>query len=279
MRGRGGPSWNSTIASARQRVLVLRSSQRTVQPKAASGAEFVARRGLLLKPRRRAKSEPLAALIGHGLCSCPRAGMQQYPQSRQPGETAPKKHVISIEAQIGAGKTTVLNKLREEFPDLAQVPEPVDRWEETGLLLAMYNGLVNRAVFQQMALVTRASDLTAALREHDWVITERSPISDRFVFAAANMEEGSWEYESYMETYRSVTKMMPDYVWHQIQLTVDQQELDFRVAVRARKSETATDALPTWYNEKIRRLHDDSTARRLLATRRDRRKWVQRSRC
>ena len=69
------------------------------------------------------------------------------------------------------------------------------------------------------------------------------------------MEEGSWEYESYMETYRSVTKMMPDYVWHQIQLTVDQQELDFRVAVRARKSETATDALPTWYNEKIRRLH------------------------
>lgn len=191
----------------------------------------------------------------------------QQSRSRQFGEPGPEKHVISIEAPIGAGKTTVLNKLLEEFPDLAQVPEPVDRWEETGLLPAMYHNLVNRATFQQMALVTRAADLTAALREHDWVITERSPISDRVVFAAANMEEGSWEYESYMETYRSVAKMVPDFAWHQIQLAVDQQELDFRVAVRARKSETATDALPTWYNEKIRKLHDALYASPLAATR------------
>jgi deoxyadenosine/deoxycytidine kinase len=39
-----------------------------------------------------------------------------------------KPLLISIDGNIGAGKTTVLNALREACPDLHLVKEPVQEW-------------------------------------------------------------------------------------------------------------------------------------------------------
>ena len=38
--------------------------------------------------------------------------------------------VISIEGNIGEGKSTLLYKLKEIDPNLNYVPEPVDKWLE-----------------------------------------------------------------------------------------------------------------------------------------------------
>ena len=52
-----------------------------------------------------------------------------------------KQLVLSIEGNIGIGKSTLLGLLRERYAQDASVvfvDEPVDLWEKSGLLQAMY---------------------------------------------------------------------------------------------------------------------------------------------
>lgn len=97
--------------------------------------------------------------------------------------------VIFLEGNIGAGKTSLLKALGEQFGDKVRiVEEPVDLWEDSGLLEDCYDGLVSRATFQYVALATKTAALAEALREtpsDKLIIAERSPFSDAGVFAKA----------------------------------------------------------------------------------------------
>ena len=39
------------------------------------------------------------------------------------------KKIFSIEGNIGAGKTTIINHLKQLFPDVYLVEEPVSEWQ------------------------------------------------------------------------------------------------------------------------------------------------------
>ena len=70
------------------------------------------------------------------------------------------------------------------------VDEPVQLWEQHGLLSAMYSGMLSRVAFQQAALVTRGAALQKALATGaKLIITERSVVSDRACFAKVNLAE------------------------------------------------------------------------------------------
>ena len=101
--------------------------------------------------------------------------------------------VIFLEGNIGAGKTSLLKALGEHFGDrVCIVEEPVDLWEDSGLLEDCYDGLVSRATFQYVALATKTAALAEALREtppDKLIIAERSPFSDAGVFAQAFLTE------------------------------------------------------------------------------------------
>ena len=101
--------------------------------------------------------------------------------------------LIFLEGNIGAGKTSLLKALGEHFGDRVRiVEEPVDLWEDSGLLEDCYDGLVSRATFQYVALATKTAALAEALREtppDKLIIAERSPFSDAAVFAKAFLEE------------------------------------------------------------------------------------------
>lgn len=101
--------------------------------------------------------------------------------------------VVFIEGNIGAGKTSLLKELGEHFGDRVRtVEEPVDVWEESGLLAECYDGTVSRATFQHVALATKTAALAEALRETEedtLIIAERSPFSDGAVFAKAFLTE------------------------------------------------------------------------------------------
>ena len=106
------------------------------------------------------------------------------------------RHLITIEGNIGSGKTTMLTKMQEwitkaQIDGVATVKEPVDLWQQHGLLEAMYNGQLSTAVFQQMALATRQHTVRDALRKippPGLVIAERSFVTDAHVFAALNIK-------------------------------------------------------------------------------------------
>ena len=101
--------------------------------------------------------------------------------------------LIFLEGNIGAGKTSLLKALGEHFGDRVRiVEEPVDLWEDSGLLAECYDGSVSRATFQYVALATKTAALAEALREtppDQLIIAERSPFSDAAVFAKAFLEE------------------------------------------------------------------------------------------
>jgi len=107
--------------------------------------------------------------------------------------------IISVEGNIGAGKSTFLEKLREQFPDAYFVPEPVDEWatitDDHGVtILEKYYADPKKYAFsfQMMAFITRIKLLRAAPKEC-LVITERSVFTDREIFAKMLYDSGKIE--------------------------------------------------------------------------------------
>ena len=100
--------------------------------------------------------------------------------------------VLSLEGNIGAGKSTVLAALRQRFashPNVVFVAEPVAEWEQAGLLAAMYSGALSHVAFQMTAMATRYSDLSRALATPgvSLLVAERSLASDRRIFAQTHL--------------------------------------------------------------------------------------------
>ena len=119
--------------------------------------------------------------------------------------------MLSLEGSIGAGKSTMLTSLRKQLadePGVVFVEEQVERWEEAGLLQAMYDGSLSKAVFQQVALMSLAAGLFKALQTPGvrLVVSERSPHSNA-IFAQVNL--GGIEMMAYQVTLAQLLDALP----------------------------------------------------------------------
>jgi deoxyadenosine/deoxycytidine kinase len=116
-----------------------------------------------------------------------------------------KKIIISITGNIGAGKTTFINKLRERFVDNKRcifVEEPTNEWE--GLrgidgrtfFEKIYDKNPERDAhfnFQLVAIDTRVKKLFDCINQNehaDIFVIERSPLDDYHVFATMLNKSG-----------------------------------------------------------------------------------------
>ena len=129
--------------------------------------------------------------------------------------------IISLDGNIGAGKTTLLAAIREALPDVEVVMEPVGVWtqlkNEAGksLLELFYEDKRRWAyVFQNCAILTRLRTIKEAMRstKKRVIITERSVLTDRHVFAEMLRESGdidALEWELYMNWFNTFTEGMP----------------------------------------------------------------------
>jgi deoxyadenosine/deoxycytidine kinase len=103
--------------------------------------------------------------------------------------------VVVLEGPIGAGKSTLLallaERLRREGQEVCEVPEPVGRWTEGGILEAFYGDPGRYACpFQLHVLATRTAAINEAKARApgaDVYLLERSPASDRIFWA---LQEG-----------------------------------------------------------------------------------------
>ena len=169
-----------------------------------------------------------------------------------------KPLVIAIEGGIGAGKSTVLQKLKHLLGGklgIAFVDEPVSEWEERGFLQAMYKKEVNSCVFQHMVLTSLAGDLLKTLFTQNpaVVITERSAFSNLHVFAKANLVDK--ELEMYEFTWkRVVDSMLPTINTRFIYLDTSIEEAKKRIRTRNRGCESD---IEDEYIQKICRLHEE----------------------
>ena len=122
--------------------------------------------------------------------------------------------IISLDGNIGSGKTTLLGEIRDKV-NVHVVDEPVAQWtalknaEGTNLLELFYQDKKRWAyTFQNCAILTRLKNIKEAVKAgHKIIITERSILTDKYVFAemlrdAGDMDPLEWElYESWFDIF------------------------------------------------------------------------------
>lgn len=121
------------------------------------------------------------------------------------------KIIISLEGNIGVGKSTLMGVLEKEFSDIADfVYEPVDEWlnildenEEKNLLDIFYEDKKRWAyTFQNVAYITRMKRILDTTK--NVVIMDRSLDGDYNTFTKMLREEGCLndiEWQSYLMWY------------------------------------------------------------------------------
>ncbi len=129
--------------------------------------------------------------------------------------------IISLDGNIGAGKSTLLAEIRKSIPELRVVDEPVGQWTALknsngkNLLELFYEDKKRWAyTFQNCAILTRLKNIKEAVEDLDAngkgpqvILTERSVLTDKYVFAqmlrdSGDMDDLEWElYDSWFSIF------------------------------------------------------------------------------
>ena len=117
--------------------------------------------------------------------------------------------IISIDGNIGSGKSTLFNNLKtllKGVKNIGFVPEPVEQWNEivdknnVPILTNLYSNIQKFAFrFQMMAYISRISLLREMCNKgiYDVLITERSVYTDRNLFCKMLYDDGIIEHDEY----------------------------------------------------------------------------------
>ena len=124
--------------------------------------------------------------------------------------------IISVDSLIGSGKSTLLAAIQAALPDVEVVLEPVGVWmtlknaEGKSLLELFYEDKRRWAyTFQNCAILTRLRTIKDAIAstKKRVILTERSVLTDRFVFAemlkaSGDIDEMEWTlYMNWFDTF------------------------------------------------------------------------------
>ena len=158
----------------------------------------------------------------------------------------PKAKVLCLEAAVGFGKSTLLDILQKRlnFNKIVIVPEPVDKWNQSGIITEFYADIKGKAMeFQHYAFITRLQALEKAFSEEpnaDLYILERSPLSDRHIFVEM-LHQASFittnQLDRYVDCWQSWQKLWPVKPTHFIFLNCDLMESINRIEKRNRPGE------------------------------------------
>ena len=173
--------------------------------------------------------------------------------------------IISVEGNIGSGKSTLVDMLQTHFADNPRIcflQEPVSVWntikDKNGstILEKYYADQTKYAFsFQMMAYISRLSLLREALKgNYDIIVTERSVYTDSMVFAKMLYDDKKIEEIEYMIYKKWFDEFLDDLpeIWL-VYVKTDPKIAAHRVEKRAREGET----IPLSYLENCHKYHED----------------------
>jgi deoxyadenosine/deoxycytidine kinase len=183
-------------------------------------------------------------------------------------ETPQQPLLISVDGNIGSGKSTTWEMLKETCngrPDVYFVEEPVGLWDnikdEHGvhILTNFYKDHKKYAFrFQMMAYISRLALLRKTVREHAAqcrvIVTERSVDTDRNIFAKMLYDAGDIahdEYTIYNMWFDEFIRDLP--VAGLIYIRADPEKCLERIVKRGREGET----IPLEYVQKCHDYHEN----------------------
>ena len=177
-----------------------------------------------------------------------------------------KVQVLSIDGNIGSGKSTLVNNLKKnlkDYPNICFLDEPVEIWntikDKNGIniLTNYYNNQKKYAFpFQMMAYISRLHLLKTAINsnKYDLIITERSVETDKRIFAKMlydNEYIEEIEYQIYNMWFDEFIKELP--LCKYIYMKTTPEIAKIRIEKRAREGEN----IPIEYLEKCHKYHDE----------------------
>jgi deoxyguanosine kinase len=170
--------------------------------------------------------------------------------------------IITLDGNIGVGKSTLLKLIGQMLQDVEIVLEPVNEWEKLvsddgkSLLSHFYEDSVRWGyTFQNCAILTRILETRKVLSstKKKVIITERSVLTDLHVFAKMNYELGninSLEWSLYKKWFDGYSNEIPiDAV---IYVTTSVETANERIKIRDRKGEGG---IPLEYLQKLDEYH------------------------
>lgn len=176
--------------------------------------------------------------------------------------------LVTIEGNIGSGKSTMINLLRTKYPEYQILDEPVSQWtalvDDNGKnLLQLYYEDKNRwsYTFQNCALVTRvtlaldAVYKAKATNKPTILISERGVLTDRYVFASMLREKG-WLNQLEWNLYLLWFNYFQDVVTSKgvVYIRTEPEVCKERIARRGREGEEGIDMD---YLNDLHKYHED----------------------
>ena len=178
-----------------------------------------------------------------------------------------KPIIISIEGNIGSGKSTVLNHLKDYYKNKTSIgnvcflDEPIELWntikDSNGVtILEKYYSNIEKYAFsfQMMAYISRLSIFRKAIKQnYDVIITERSIFTDCNIFAQMLYDDKKIEeveFIIYKKWFAEFLDDLPDINY--IYIKADPVISHKRVLKRSRQGET----IPLEYLEKCHMYHE-----------------------
>lgn len=162
--------------------------------------------------------------------------------------------LISVNGNIGSGKSTYLALMKEKFendPDVTFLDEPVKEWEqiqddEGKNLIEKYYGDQKKYAFafQINAFVTRFIKIKNAIMEKKakFIVTERCLFTDKNIFAkmlAKNKTMEKVEYDIYKNFFDEFNTIMEKTAF--VYIRTDPEVCAHRIKKRNRKGEDSVD--------------------------------------
>lgn len=180
-----------------------------------------------------------------------------------------KPLIVSIEGNIGTGKSTILYHLEQYYKQTNDtsvifVKEPVDEWEtikdaEGETILAKFYKDPHKYAFafQIMAYATRLSILRKAIRENPEckvLVCERSLEADKYIFANMLHDDGHIDDVCYQIYTKNFGEYSQDFGVDRVVYIDSEPEVCYqRISKRSR---TGEGGIALGYLEKCKRYHD-----------------------
>ena len=176
-------------------------------------------------------------------------------------------NMVSIDGNIGSGKSTLMGELKKQFSDNTNVvflKEPVDEWEtikdENGITILekFYENPTKYGFsFQIMAYISRLNIIKQEFKKNPDAIfiSERSLFTDKLVFAKMLFDSGNIElvnYKIYLQWFNTFAEDFP--VSKVIYVNTDPEICFQRIEKRSRTGESN---IPLEYLQNCHKYHTD----------------------